>query len=117
MARPRIAAGGIGQIQVTQLANGKWRARARMRSDSGELVQLRAEGASTDEARAELLARARELTTHTKAIVTGSSTIAEAAAAWLPTVKVRAENGMLSWSTYENYEVTVRLTSTPSAAV
>jgi len=40
MARPKIAAGELGQVQVTQLANGKWRARARMRDDSGELVQL-----------------------------------------------------------------------------
>lgn len=47
MARPKIAAGEIGQVQVTQLAKGKWRARARMRDDSGELVQLRAEGATS----------------------------------------------------------------------
>lgn len=51
MARPTIAAGGVGQVQVTQLANGKWRACARMRNDSGELVQLRAEGATKDAAR------------------------------------------------------------------
>ncbi|WP_282826357.1 tyrosine-type recombinase/integrase [Gulosibacter sediminis] len=113
MARPRIAAGEIGQIQVTQLASGKWRARARMRNDSGDLVQLRAEGATEEAAHNELLARAREQMTQTKAIVTGASTIAEAAAAWLPTVKVRAENGMLSWSTYENYEGMVRLTLVP----
>jgi hypothetical protein len=37
MARPKIAAGEVGQVQVTQLASGKWRARARMRDDSGEL--------------------------------------------------------------------------------
>ena len=54
MARPKIAAGEVGQVQVTQLANGKWRARARMRDDSGELVQLRAEGATEAEAREEL---------------------------------------------------------------
>jgi hypothetical protein len=46
VARPRIAAGEIGQVQVTRLANGKWRARARMRDDTGELVQLRADGAT-----------------------------------------------------------------------
>lgn len=113
MARPKIAAGEVGQVQVTQLANGKWRARARMRDDSGELVQLRAEAATEDAAREELLSRAKTLTTHTKAIVTAVSTIAEAAEAWLPTVKVRAENGTLSWSTYENYETTVRLTLVP----
>lgn len=115
MARPKIAAGEVGQVQVTQLANGKWRARARMRDDSGELVQLRAEGPTESDAREELLSRAKTLMTHTKAIVTAGSTIAEAEAAeaWLPTVRVRAENGTLSWSTYENYETTVRLALVP----
>ena len=41
-----VAAGEVGQVQVTQLANGKWRARARMRNDAGALVQLRAEAAA-----------------------------------------------------------------------
>ncbi|WP_448656322.1 ATP-dependent nuclease [Microbacterium lacticum] len=113
MARPKIAAGEVGQVQVTQLANGKWRARARMRDDSGELVQLGAEGTTEADAREELLSRAKMLTTHTKAIVTAASTIQEAAEAWLPTVKVRAENGTLSWSTCENYETTVLLTLVP----
>lgn len=113
MARPRIAAGEVGQVRVTRLANGKWRARARMRDDAGELVQLRAEGLTEDTARTELLSRARTLSTHTKALVSGASTIAEAAAAWLPTVRVRAENGLLSWSTYENYEHAVRLVLVP----
>jgi len=93
MARPKIAAGEVGQVQVTQLANGKWRARARMRDDSGQLMQLRAEGATEAEAREELKSRAKAQTTHTKSIVTAASTIAEAAEAWLPTVRVRAENG------------------------
>ncbi len=84
-----------------------------MRNDAGELVQLRAEGATEAAAREELLARAKALTTHTKAIVTDTSTIAEVAEAWLPTIRVRAENGTLSWSTYENYETTVRLTLVP----
>lgn len=114
MARPRIAAGEIGQVQVTVLANGRWRARARMRDDTGELVQLRADGTTENAARHELLSRANALTTHTKAIVSKSSTIAEATAAWLPTVRVRAENGLLAWSTYENYENTVRLVLVPT---
>jgi integrase len=114
VARPRIAAGEIGQVQVTLLANGRWRARARMRDDTGELVQLRADGTTENAARHELLSRANALTTHTKAIVSKSSTIAEATAAWLPTVRVRAENGLLAWSTYENYENTVRLVLVPT---
>ena len=60
-----------------------------------------------------LKSRAKAQTTHTKAIITAASTIQETAEAWLPTVKVRAENGTLSWSTYENYETTVRLTLVP----
>lgn len=114
MARPRIAAGELGRVQVTPLAGGRWRARARMRDDSGALVQLRADGESEDAARAALLIRAAALTTHTKSLVTGASTIADAAAVWLPTVRLRAETGMLSWSTYENYEKTVRLVLLPA---
>lgn len=114
MVRPRIARGEVGQVQVTQLANGKWRARARMRDDAGELVQLRVDGTTAETARTELLARAHTLTTHTKALVSGSSTIAEAAVAWPPTIRVRAEHGLLSWSTYENYEHAVRLVLVPA---
>lgn len=55
-----------------------------MRDDSGELVQLHTEGAAEDAAREELLARVKGPTTHTRSIVTGASTIAEAAEAWLP---------------------------------
>jgi hypothetical protein len=79
-----------------------------MRDDRGELVQLRADAESEHTARTELLARASALTTHTKALVSRRSTISETAAAWLPTIRQRAENGLLSWSTYENYEQTVR---------
>lgn len=114
MARPRIAAGELGQIQVTLLAGGSWRARARMRDDTGALVQLRADGSTADDARTELLARAAALATHTKSLVSGVSTIAEVAAVWLPTVRLRAENSMLSWSTYENYEHTVRRVLVPA---
>lgn len=114
MARPRTAAGELGAVQLTRLASGTWWARARMRDDAGALVQLRADGATEDVARTELLARGAALATHTKALVTGSSTIAEAAAVWLPTVRLRAEAGMLSWSTYENYEVDVSLVVVPT---
>lgn len=114
MGRPRTPAGELGQIQVTALAGGRWRARARMRDDAGALVQLRAEGPSEEAARVELQAKAIAPTTHSKALVTGASTIAEAAAAWLPTVRLRAETGMLSWATYDGYEITVRLTLLPA---
>ena len=112
MARPRIAAGELAQVQLTALAGGRWRARARMRDDTGALVQVRVDAATADVACAELLAKAAAMTT-TKALISGSSTIAEAAAVWLPTVRTKAETGMLSWSTHENYENGVRLVLLP----
>ena len=66
MARPKLPADEAGQVQVTKLAAGKWRARARMRDDSGALVRLTASGGSADEARAALLARVRSASTSTK---------------------------------------------------
>ena len=85
-----------------------------MRDDAGALVQLRADGESEEAARTKLQAKAAALTTHTNARLTGDSTIAEAAAVWLPTVRVRAQTGTMSWSTYENYEHAVRLTLLPA---
>ncbi|WP_223690182.1 hypothetical protein [Leifsonia poae] len=41
MARRRIAAGELGDIQVTFLANGTGRARVRARDDAEELHQQR----------------------------------------------------------------------------
>jgi len=84
-----------------------------MRADSGALVRQTASGGSADEARAALLARVRAASTNTKPLVTESSTIAEAAAAWLPTIRARAANGLLAWSTYESYEHSVRCVLLP----
>ena len=69
MARPRTAAGELGAVQLTRLASRTWRARARIRDDSGVLVPLRADAATEDTARTELLARAAALASHTTALV------------------------------------------------
>lgn len=38
MARPRKSAGELGAVQVTKLASGKYRARARARDDAGSCI-------------------------------------------------------------------------------
>jgi hypothetical protein len=58
----RIPAGELGSIQFAQLADGRVRARARMRDGAGDLVQLRALGCTQADALAQLGARARRHT-------------------------------------------------------
>ena len=90
MPRPRIRAGEIGAVQITKLAGGRVRARARMRDDAGELRQLKATGDTEEDARAELRRLAGSLTSGGAGALTGLSTIAEAADAWLVQANARA---------------------------
>lgn len=113
MARRRIAAGELGGIQLTRLANGTWRARARARDDAGELHQLRAVADTEDEARAEIARRAANLSSSGYVGLTASDTVADACTAWLAQVRVRAQAGAVSFSTYESYEQTARLLLVP----
>lgn len=114
MPRPRIQAGELGAVQVTQLADGRFRARARMRDDAGELRQLRATADAQHDAVAGLRRMAAQLTSNGAGALTGSSTIAEAADAWLIQATSRAEAGSLAHSTLESYESTVRLVLKPA---
>lgn len=113
MPRPRIQAGEIGAVQITKLAGGRIRARARMRDDSGELRQLKATGDTEEDARAELRRLAGSLTSGGAGALTGSSTLAEAADAWLVQANARADAGSLAHSTLESYESAVRLVLKP----
>lgn len=113
MARPRKSAGELGTVQTTHLANGRYRARARVRDDAGKLHQLQAGGVTEAEAREALERKVAQLSTGGASMLTPESTIADACAAWLPTVHARAEAGGLSFSTYESYETTARLTVIP----
>lgn len=113
MARPKLEVGEVGAVQVTRLASGMYRARGRVRDDGGTVQQLRVLGSSELEARAELNNRALGLTTGGLSGLAPSSTIAEAGEAWLSHVKTRAETGSLTYSTYDSYESTLRLTLVP----
>lgn len=113
MARPRIRAGELGTIQITRLAAGSYRARARARDDAGTLHQLVAVADTEDAARIAIRRKAEALSTSMLAGLTGANTIAEAGAAWLEQVRARAIAGSLSFSTYESYETTVRCVLVP----
>src|SRR5688500_14180393 len=99
MPRPRIPAGEVGAVQITRLADGRYRARGRMRDDAGELHQLRATADTKDDALAELRQAAAQLTSNGEGALTAASTLAAAADAWLVHVTVRAETGSLAYST------------------
>ena len=113
MARPRIRAGEIGTIQITRLAKGKYRARARTRDDAGTLHQLVAVAATEEAARIDLQRKVEALSSSAFMGLTGVNTIAEASASWLEQVKARATAGSLTFSTYESYEATVRCVLLP----
>lgn len=114
MPRPRIPAGEVGAVQITKLADGRYRARGRMRDDAGELRQLRATADTEEGALAELRRLAAQLTSNGEGALTGASTIAAAADAWLIHVTGRADAGSLAYSTVESYETTVRLILKPA---
>ena len=113
MSRPRIPAGEVGAVQITKLADGRYRARGRMRDDAGELHQPRASADTEAGALAELRQAAAQLTSNGEGALTGASTIAVAADAWLAHVTGRAEAGGRP-PTPESYETTVRLILKPA---
>ncbi|WP_341998806.1 site-specific integrase [Microbacterium sp. LWH7-1.2] len=113
MPRPRIQAGEVGAVQITKLAGGRVRARARMRDDAGDLRQLKVTADTEEDARAELQRAAASLTSGGAGALTGSSTLAEAADAWLVHANGRADSGSLAHSTLESYESAVRLILKP----
>jgi hypothetical protein len=113
MGGPRIRAGELGAIQITRLAAGGYRARARARDDAGTLHQLVAVAATEDAARLAPQRKVEALSTSMFAGVTGANTIAEARTAWLEQVHARAIAGSLPFSTYESYETVVRCVLVP----
>ena|SRR5215207_1718456 len=114
MPRPRIKAGELGAVQITELAGGRFCARARMRDDAGELRPLKVTADTEDEARVELQRAAAQLTSGGSGALTGSNTIAEAADAWLVQATCRADAGSLAHSRLESYEAAVRLVLKPA---
>lgn len=80
MSRPRIRAGELGAIQITRLAAGSYRARARVRDDAETLHRLVAVANAEEAARLAVQRKADALSTSILAGLTGATTIAEAGA-------------------------------------
>lgn len=116
MARPRIRAGEVGTVQITRLAKGKIRARARARDDAGVLDQIVAVATTEEAARIDLRRKVGALSTSSFLGLTGASTIAEAFVSWLEQVRARAVAGSPAFSTYESHSGTVRCVLLPHPA-
>ena len=114
MPRPRLKAGELGTVGYTTLANGTVCATARMRDDAGALHRFKAFG-SDDAAALASLEQQADAVRFGKfgAVLKPTDTIAHAADIWLAGIELRAKTGTLAYSTYEHYEVTVRLTVKP----
>ena len=63
MARPQLAAGTMGKVNVTLLASGLYRARANARDDGGNLHQLSVTATTQAGARTALRKRAAATST------------------------------------------------------
>ena len=113
MARPQIAAGEVGSIDVRQLSSGRYRARATNRDDSGALHRLAVTANTRDDAIAEIHRQARAMATGGAGALSPSNTVADAVDRWLSQVLTRAKAGSLSYSTYESYETTARVIIVP----
>lgn len=111
MSRARIPAGRLGTIQYTALADGRVRARARVRDAAGDLVQLRVIGESEESALTELQCRAlRHGAGGAEPELTATSTIADACDFWLG----RVRSSDLSASTKASYATVVRTIVLPA---
>ncbi len=111
MPRPRTPAGQLGTIQYTTLAEGRVRARSRIRGDSGASHPLKAVAATADAALELLQQRAAELSTGFEQLLTVDSTIADACQVWLEEVRTSRR---VEVSTLEGYQDSVRTIVIPA---
>jgi integrase len=111
MPRPRTPAGQLGTIQYTTLAEGRVRARSRIRDDSGASHPLKAVAATADAALELLQQRAAELSTGFEQLLTVDSTIADACQVWLEEVRTSRR---VEVSTLEGYQDSVRTIVIPA---
>ena len=111
MPRPRIPAGQVGTIQYTTLADGRVRARSRIRDDSGISHPLKTLGATAAEALELLQRRAAELSTGFEPLLNADSTITDACQVWLEEVRT---SGLVEVSTLEGYQDSVRTIVVPA---
>jgi hypothetical protein len=110
LARPKLPLGALGSVNISTLANGRIRARARIRDISGKLFQIRAFGGTEEKAMVMLRQRAdRLLFGIEEPALIPASTIADACALWLE----RVDTSDLAASTKASYEGTIRLVLLP----
>lgn len=109
MARPRTAPGQLGSVSYEHRSPTTVRARTRIRNGAGELVVIRAVGATEAEARRLLEERARGIWGGFYIEVTPATTVDELAAIWLSSARVQS----LQQSSIEIYETTVRTILSP----
>ncbi|MBW4031997.1 MAG: tyrosine-type recombinase/integrase [Acidobacteria bacterium] len=111
MPRPRTPAGQLGTIQFTTLADGRIRARSRIRDDAGVIHPLKTLAATPDAALELLQRRAAVLSTGFEQLLSLDSTIAEACDVWLAEVRT---SGRVEVSTLEGYQDSVRTVVVPA---
>jgi integrase len=111
MPRPRTPVGQIGTIHYTTLADGRVRARSRIRDDSGTSHQLKTVAATAPAALELLQQRAAALSTGFDQLLRVDSTIADACQVWLEEVRT---SGRVEVSTLEGYQDSVRTIVVPA---
>lgn len=111
MPRPRTPAGQLGTIQYTILADGRVRARSRIRDDAGTSHPLRSLAATAGAARDLLQQRAAGPSTGFEQLLSIDSTIADACQVWLEQVRT---SGRVEVSTLEGYQDSVRTIVVPA---
>jgi hypothetical protein len=114
MPRAQIPAGEVGKIQAVRLADGRYRARARPRDDTGTLRPLCVTAATESAAIAEIRRLAAAASTGGLGGLSPSSTIADAVPLWLAQIHARATAGSLTFSTFESYETAARMILVPA---
>jgi hypothetical protein len=111
MPRPRTPVGQLGTIHYTTLADGRVRARSRIRDDSGTSHPLKTVAATAPAALELLQQRAAALSTGFDQLLSVDSTIADACQVWLEEVRT---SGRVEVSTLEGYQDSVRTIVVPA---
>lgn len=104
MARPPLPLGSWGKITRTQIAPGRWRARARYRDYDGRTRQVERYAASGAKAERALTAALTQRATHSSSTITRDTRMSDLSSRWLD--EYRAESR--SENTVKTYESAVR---------
>lgn len=104
MSRPRLELGTWGKITRTEVAEGKWRARARFRDFTGKTKQVEAYGPSGAKAERQLLANLRTRVESAGDTISGKTTVTALGKIWAGNL---GESDQHTEQTIERYETIV----------